>query len=92
MFRHRATGGHNVTIPGRQGNIYLAKQVYRCAQCFGPLVIEDFGLVCQADPTHRFFAHQRDVEAVEKKQAQSVKALQEIYSIVDGKVVVKCQS
>lgn len=91
-LRQRSIGGHNLTIQGQRINIYVAKQLYRCAECFGPLVVKDFGLVCEANQTHRHFAHQREVAAIETKQFQNVEKLKQVYEIVDGKVVVKCQS
>ena len=91
-FRHRTYGGHSIKIQGKQVNIYFARLVYRCAECYGELAIKNFGLVCKAHPGHRFYVHQREVEALEEKQAKNVNELSNIYDIVDGKVVVKCQS
>lgn len=85
----RRTGGHDIKIDGRSINIYLARMVYRCGECFGDLERSGAGLRCQANNEHRGFIHRDVAKKIQQQQAQNVEALSEIYEIIDGKVVIK---
>lgn len=88
-FLRPTEGGHNLKIGGKLVNIHLARIVYKCEECFGDLKRVDFGLKCIANPAHRGFIHRDEVKAIQARQAQNAKQLEQVYEIVDGKVKVK---
>lgn len=87
--RQGYSGGHLIRIEGRRVNIHLARLVYRCAHCYGPLEKKEFGLKCQADPEHRGFVHRNVVAQIQAAQQENVEELESIYQIKDGKVVIR---
>jgi len=86
-----SSGGHIIRIEDQRVNIHLARLVYRCGHCYGPLVRVEFGLKCQADPEHRGFIHRNLVAQIQAAQQDNIEELESIYQIKDGKVVIKCQ-
>jgi hypothetical protein len=87
--RAALTTGYDIKIGGRLISIYLAKMVYRCEECHSKLVIVGAGLKCEANQAHRGFLHRDEVAEIEEQQAQNVDALNEFYTIENGKVVIK---
>lgn len=91
-FSRPTEGGHNLKIGGKQVNILLARIVYKCEECYSDLKRVDMGLKCTSNPGHRGFIHRDEVKVIQARQAKNVEQLEQVYEIVDGKVIVKCQS
>jgi hypothetical protein len=88
----RSTHQVTVKINGRMVDLYGARIVYRCAVCLGDLRIVNSGLKCKADETHRGFVHRDEVARLQEQQAKNLETLNQFYDIVDGKVIIRCQS
>jgi len=78
-----------IKIQGEWIDLYTARIVYKCAQCFGDLELHNAGLRCKDNHEHGQFVHRDEIAKLRKQQAQNVEALEEFYQIVDGKVVIK---
>jgi hypothetical protein len=87
----RTIGGHDIKIDGRRIDVNLARIVYKCENCFGDLERYGMGLRCKNNPEHRGFIHRDRVREIQQQQAQNLGALNEVYEIINGKVVKKCQ-
>lgn len=76
-------------INGKRIDIYTARIVYKCAECFGDLERHNFGLRCKENHEHRFFVHRDEIAELQKQQSKNIDELKEVYEIVDGKVMIK---
>lgn len=90
-YATRRGGTHNVRIKGRTINIILAKIVYRCGVCLGPLQRVDFGLECRDKPdpdcAKKNFIHRDEAQRIEAARAVQVTEVSDYYDIVDGALV-----
>lgn len=82
-------GEATVRICGKVVGLYLAKQVYRCEECLGPLKYRNAGLICATNPAHRGFIHQKDAAVLAKYDQEKVAQVEAAYQIIDGKLVPK---
>lgn len=80
---------YTVRIDGKIIDIHLARQVYRCRECLGPLVYRDSGLACAADTGHAGFIHLDEVEREMERRALELAQVEAVYQIKDGKIVLK---
>lgn len=80
---------HEIKINGHWVDIAFARIVYRCAECHGELKRHNAGLICAANPNHRRFIHQRDVETIRARQAKELADVESAYEIKDGQIVPK---
>ena len=76
-------------IGGEVVNKIVARYAYRCAECLNELKYHNNGLACAANVAHQGFIHKTEAAKVAELQKENIKELEQFYSIVDGKVVIK---
>ena len=80
---------YTVSIDGKIIDIHLARQLYRCRECLGPLAHHNSGLACAADKSHAGFIHLNEVEREMERRAAALAQVEAVYQIKDGKIVLK---
>lgn len=81
-----------VKIGGKRIDIYTARIVYKCAECFGDLERHNFGLRCKDSHEHRRFLHRDEVAEIQQQQREQMAEVQLAYKIVNGEIVYKEKS
>jgi hypothetical protein len=76
-------------IGGEVVNKIVARYAYRCAECLGELKYHNNGLACAANVAHQGFIHKKEAAQTAELQKENIKELEQFYSIIDGKVVIK---
>ena len=79
----------SIKIDGKIYDLFTARIVHRCAECFSELELFGAGMRCKENHEHRRFLHRDEVAEILNRQNQNIESLKEVYQIIDGKVVIK---
>ena len=81
--------GMSIKIRGEKFDLFTARIVFKCAECFGDLELKDAGLRCKVDHAHRRYIHRDEVAKVHQQQREQMAEVEATYEIIDGKIVYK---